>query len=65
MRVRAIRCQDGMDALQKKEDLSKKTFPNSMIDWVISIVSTLRDLVLMEEFLSWTRLSSYLGDTQG
>jgi len=55
MRARAIRCQDGTDALQKKEGLSKKAFANSMIDWVISIASTLRDLVPMEEFLSWTR----------
>lgn len=50
MRARVI-SGDGMDVRQRMEGLSKTIFVTQMIDWGTFIFSTLRDQLLMEEFL--------------
>lgn len=51
MRVSVKSYGGGMELLQKRGGLSKIASGISMTDWVTSIASTLKDQILMEEFL--------------
>lgn len=51
MSARVISYGDRMDAHQRMEGLSKTIFVTQMIDGGFFIFSTLRDQLLMEEFL--------------